>query len=380
MGRFRTARLAVVLRDGDGLTVARAAGVAPEALRAALAADLPCELGPIRTGHAARALGLAWALPLCAGDTDRGVVLLGPLADGGALDAAEADFAAALAALAVGALETADRVAERVERERIAGELRAARAIQERLLPPTLDLGLDAAVVWRPSREVSGDTYEFARLDTPDGAPARWLVAVADVVGKGLGAALLTATLQTGLRLARAELAGPDPDLAGATARLDRLVAETTEPHQFVTMAWALVDAPHAGTPGRLRAVSAGHPALRLVRAPRLRGDRLGTVERLDAGGPLLGVVPGARFEHADAELRPGDTLVLVTDGATEAQDAGGDEWGEDRLDAAIAAATGTAAERLAAIERARLAFASGAEAEDDDLTLLAVRFPPASG
>ena len=373
MGRFRTARLAVVLQDGARATVARAAGVDAAALAAALRpADLPCALGPLAPDHGARALGLAWALPLCAGDTDRGAVLLGPLPDGRALDAAEADFAAALAALAVGALETADRVAERVERERIAGELRAARAIQERLLPPTLALGLDAAVVWRPSREVSGDTYELARLDTPPGAPARWLVAVADVVGKGLGAALLTATLQTGLRLARADLAGPEPDLAAATARLDRLVAETTEPHQFVTLAWALVDAPHAGAPGRARAVTAGHPALRLVRAD-------GTVARLDAGGPLLGVVPGARFAHADAAFHPGDALVLVTDGATEAQDASGDEWGEDRLDAAIAAATGTAAERLDAIERARLAFAAGARAEDDDLTLLAVRLPGAA-
>ena len=369
MGRFRTTRLAVVLRSEAGVAVARTAGVEADALRLAVEADLPCELGPLRAGHAARALGLGWALPLCAGDTDRGVVLLGPLADGRPLDAAEADFAAALAALAVGALETADRVAERVERERIAGELRAARAIQERLLPPTLDLGLDAAVVWRPSMEVSGDTYELARLVTPPGAPARWLVAVADVVGKGLGAALLTATLQTGLRLARAELAGPDPDLGAATARLDRLIAETTEPHQFVTMAWALVDAPHAGAPSRVRAVSAGHPALRLVRAG-------GALDRLDAGGPLLGVVPGARFAHADAELHAGDALVLVTDGATEAQDATGDEWGEDRLDAAIGAATGTAAERLAAIEWARLAFTDGATADDDDLTLLAVRLP----
>ena len=366
MGRFRTARLAVLLAGGGALRCARCAGLDPDT-----AQSLPrAGLGPLPDGHPGRALGLGWALPLRAGGVDRGVVYLGSPPDG-TLAAAELDFAASLAALAVGALETADRIAERVERERIAAELGAARAIQNRLLPPTLDVGLDAAVVWQPSREVSGDTYELARIPGCD--TDRWLVAVADVVGKGLGAALLTATVQTGLRLARADLAGPAPDLGAATARLDRLVAETTEAHQFVTLAWALVDAPADGRPGRVRSVSAGHPAPRLVRAPRLRGDRLGAVERLDAGGPLLGVVPGARFAHADAALHAGDTLVLVSDGATEAQAADGDEWGERRLDAALAAARGTAADRLAAVEQARRAFADGG-GEDDDLTLLAVR------
>jgi sigma-B regulation protein RsbU (phosphoserine phosphatase) len=176
------------------------------------------------------------------------------------------------------------------------------------------------------------------------------------------------ATVQAGLRLLGPDLDRPDVplarlDLAGATARLDRLVAESTEPHQFVTLAWAVVDA----STGEAVYVVAGHPAPRVVRAS-------GAVESLGAGGPLLGVVPGAAFAAGTVALAPGDTLVLYTDGLSEAPGADGAEFG-DGLDAALAAAAaGTAEATLARLVAAHAAFASGADAEADDLTLVAVR------
>ena len=377
MGQLLVARFAVALCDADrggggplAVTFSRGTDAAPPPVPCALA-DLagPRAFAP---GDGLWRAGWRWAVPLRAGDVSRGVVLLGPRATG-ELDGAAADFAASLAALAVGALETAERLAERVERERVREEVRLARAVQERLLPDALPEvpGLAVAARWRPSRDVSGDTYEVCRLEG-----GRLLVAVADVVGKGIGASLLMATLQAGLRLLRPDLeaAGPDgPDLGAATARLDRLVAQSTEPHQFVTLAWGVVEPPGAGGAGpggagRFRYVVAGHPPPRLLRAG-------GAVESLAVGGPLLGVLDGARFAQGDVALAPGDTVLLYTDGATEAEDARGEELEVAGLDRLLATHAGAGpAPLLDAVLRGVDAWAAGGAADDDDLTLVAVR------
>ena len=375
MGQLLVARFAVALCD-DG-----ADGGAPLAVAFARGAEggagpVPCALAdlpaprPLDPGDALWGAGWRWAVPLRAGDVSRGVVLLGARATG-ELDADAADFAAALAALAVGALETADRVAERLDRERLDAEVALARDVQRRLLPEALPVtaGLDLAARWRPSRDVSGDTYELADL-----GGGRLLVAVADVVGKGIGAALLMATLQAGFRLLRPDLEAPGASLAAATARLDRLVAESTRPHQFVTLAWGIVEpAPPrpngSGGAGRsFRYVVAGHPPPRVVRAG-------GAVEALATGGPLLGVLDRPAFTEGEASLAPGDAVVLYTDGATEAQDAAGDEIGPEGLDGLLATVGGAdAAGLLDAVTAGLDAWAAGGAADDDDLTLVAVR------
>ena len=362
MGQLLVSRCAIALRRPDGAlevvwTRGGAAPLVPDVL-----ADLsqPCEAAEVEGGGVE---GWRWAVPLCAGAVSRGVALLGGRADGAAL---EADFAAALAALAVGALETADRVAERVERDRAEQEMRLARQMQRGLLPTTLpDVpGLDLAARWEPSRSVSGDTYELCPLLDAQGEPdGRLLVAIADVVGKGVGAALLMATLQAGLHLTRDGLA-PGADLGAATARLDRLIAESTEPHQFVTLAWGVVDVPNR----RFRYVVAGHPPPRLVRAS-------GAVESLDVGGPLLGVLPDAVFRTGEVALGPGDLLVLTTDGVTEAENADGEEFEIAGLDAALQAGPRDDASRcLDAVVDAVARFAGDDPTESDDLTLVAVR------
>ncbi len=360
MGQLMTHRLAVGLCDGGdeddaSLDVAWARGAGDVALPRDLA-----RLGePVAAPAALAEAGWCWVVPLRAGDVTRGAAVLGPLA-GGPLDADQADFAAALAALAVGALETAGRVQERVERERMREEVRLAREVQARLLPTSLPQipGLDVAAQWRPSRDVSGDTYDAADL-----GGGRLLVAVADVVGKGIGASLLMATVQAGFKLIQPDLeASDDPGaaLARTTTRLDRLIAASTEPHQFVTLAWAIVDS----ATGDVWAVVAGHPP------PRIVGP--GGVRSLDVSGPLLGVLPDAHFEATTARLAPGEALVLFTDGLTEAQDASGDELGTARLDGLLEQAPHRADALARFLVRSVDTWADG-HAEDDDLTLVAV-------
>lgn len=364
MGQLMVRRVAVALCDSDEgpLTTALVRGAdsldVPRAL-ARLAAPAAVD------GDLADA-GWCWAVPLRAGDVTRGVVLLGPRA-AGAFDAEAVDFAAALAALAVGALETSDRVEERLERERLREEVRLAREVQARLLPEVLPEipGLDLAARWRPSRDVSGDTY-----DAVDLGGGRLLVAIADVVGKGIGASLLMATLQAGFRLVRPDLAAasdPGAALTDATARLNRLVAESTEAHQFVTLAWAIVDQ------GIVHYVVAGHPPPRGLRAG-------GQVDEFEVGGPLLGVLPEATFRAGTAPLAPGDALVFYTDGATEAQNPAGDELGPAGLDQILRQSGAPSAAALAvAAEQGVDAWAAGGGAEDDDLTLVVVRRPSPS-
>lgn len=360
MGQLMVRRVAVAVCESDEgpLTTALVHGADDDL-------DVPRDLArldaPAAVGGDLAASGWQWAVPLRAGDVTRGVVLLGARASGG-FEGDAADFAAALAALAVGALETADRVEEQIERERLREEVRLAREVQARLLPESLPAvpNLDLAARWRPSRDVSGDTYDA--VDLGDG---RLLVAVADVVGKGIGASLLMATLQAGFRFVRPDLAHADDvgsALALATSRLDRLVAESTEVHQFVTLAWAIIDGCD------VHYVAAGHPPPRLLRAG-------GAIDALDVGGPLLGVLPGAQFRVGTATLGDGDALVLYSDGAIEAQDAVGGELGVDGLDRVLRQSRATTAAALAAaVEEAADAWAEGGEGEDDDLTLVVVR------
>ena len=365
MGQLVVRQLAVALCDADGrpldAVLVRGGAPVPEVPQTLAALDAPA---PVAPGPLADA-GWRWAVPLRAGDVSRGAVLLGDLA-AGPLDADGADFAAALAALAVGALETADRVGERIERERLREEVRLAREVQARLLPTVLPTvpGLEVAARWRPSRDVSGDTY-----DAVDLGGGRLLVAVADVVGKGIGASLLMATVQAGFRMVRPALAAaadPGPALAAATARIDRLVTESTDPHQFVTLTWAVIDAAR----GDVWAVVAGHPPPRVVRADR-------AVEPLVVGGPLLGVLTGPAFSVSTARLDPGDVLVLYTDGATEARDPSGAELTPAGLDRLLAGAPRQPAALADAVVEGVDAWAGGGGADDDDLTLVAVRRGP---
>ncbi|WP_412061948.1 PP2C family protein-serine/threonine phosphatase [Rubrivirga sp. IMCC45206] len=362
MGQLLVPRVAVALcNDDDGPleTVLVRGCQAPEVPRALARLARPAVIDDPALAETWR-----WAVPLRAGDVTRGAVVLGApfgTPPDWAPDRDTSDFVAALAALAVGAFETADRVEERLDRERLREEVRLAREVQARLLPETLPAipGLDLAARWQPSHEVSGDTYYAADVG------GRLLVAVADVVGKGIGASLLMATLQAGFRLAEPDLAGDDPAaaLVAATGRLDRLVFDSTEVHQFVTLAWAVV-APD----GAVVSVVAGHPPPRIVRAD-------GRVEALTTGGPLLGVVPGAAFEAGTARLAPGDALVLYTDGVTEAQDADGEELGPEGLDRRLAPAD-TAEAAVTAVESLVEKWSAGAPevAEDDDLTVLVVQ------
>jgi phosphoserine phosphatase RsbU/P len=264
----------------------------------------------------------------------------------------------ALVLLALLALELADRVA-------LKRDLEIAREIQKWLVPqsPPAVPGVDIAFTTRPANTVAGDFHDAFLCPGPpgEGSPARLMLVVADVAGKGMPAALIMATFQSSLKTL-VQKAIPLPDLV---ARLCRYCCEhSLEGLRFTTAVIAEMD-PLTGT---LSYVNAGHnpPALR-------RAD--GGIEWLATGGLPLGVRASIEYESATLSLRPGDRLVIFTDGVVEAQDPGGREYGEARLtevlkDVREEDAAGTLGRLMSSVD----SFV-GTAPRSDDITCMVMRF-----
>jgi sigma-B regulation protein RsbU (phosphoserine phosphatase) len=241
-------------------------------------------------------------------------------------------------------------------RERHRRELEIAREVQEQLFPqrrPTVPC-LDYYGTCRPARDVGGDSYDF--LDLGDG---RFGFAIADVSGKGIPAALLMAGLQASVR---AQTLLRVSDLARLIANVNRLVYDASPSNRYVTFFYAQLD-PATRT---LSYVNAGH------NAPMLFRD--GEVLRLEAGGPVIGLLPEAAYQEASLALRSGDVIVAFTDGVSEAMNSADEEWGEERLMAAVRdRGVQPAADLAQHLQAAADAFAAGAP-QHDDMTLVVLR------
>lgn len=239
---------------------------------------------------------------------------------------------------------------------RMADDLHLAARIQRGLLPVAPDdARLDIACELIPFQEIGGDYFDLVPL-----AQGRLGLALGDVMGKGVPAALLAASVKTGLR---AHIGRDSLSPQAAVAAVNRLFWEVSPKGRFATLFFAQLDL----DAGRLAYVNAGHDPPLIVRAD-------GCVERLEGTGPALGLLEQAHYRAVELAFASGDTLVAYSDGVTDRVNVRGEPFGLERL-----------VERVVDVRRdpARLAlysllgelqgFASGAPAEDD-LTLLVVR------
>ncbi len=306
--------------------------------------------------------GFALALPLRMQDETRGVLLLGPRPTGVPYEADDVEFLTSLGSLALTSIENARGVAARIEKERLEEEMRLARDIQERLLPQELPVfeSMDLAGLALPSRFVAGDYFDLMPLDED-----RLLVAIADVSGKGMPASLLMANLQACLHVLRGSLTADTVDLAAATGRVNNVIHRNTGLTTFITFFWGVFDR----RDGQFCYVNAGHNPPFLVRAD-------GSVERLEEGGVLLGAFPDMPYGDGIVTLDAGDTLVLFTDGVTEAWSATDhdDEYGEDRLLARIQAHATDPAQAVLDAVREEVRTFTGGGTLDDDLTIVVLK------
>ncbi len=246
-------------------------------------------------------------------------------------------------------------ILERLEKARLDKELRTAADVQRMLLPRTEHVNPFSESVgdsW-PCRAIGGDFFEISEPD-----PGRIGLAMGDVAGKGPAAALLASMLQG--MLATEARSGDGP--AATLARINHGLAGRRLEARFATLVCAALSAD-----GRLTYTNAGHnpPAL-LTRSG---------IKRLTAGGPILGAFPEATFEEATLQLEPRDTLVMFTDGVTEATSRRGEEFGDERLLACVnrhaaAAPPGLLHSVFAAVRE----FSDGADPADD-ITVTVTRF-----
>jgi serine phosphatase RsbU (regulator of sigma subunit) len=253
----------------------------------------------------------------------------------------------AVANVAASKIENVRLIEESIEKRRLEEDIHVAAGIQQGLLPrkaPQVP-GYDLAGSNRPCHTVGGDYYDFSYEQ------GQLLMALGDVSGKGIGAALLMTVLRAAVRAHWAE-AG----MAEAVARINRTVCQNVPENKYVTFCMAQLD-PQSG---RLTYVNAGHNPPLLVRAD-------GPTETLTEGGMVLGMFESVPFAQATVDLRPGDTLVIYSDGVTETFDAEGNEFAEDRLADVARRGRGLSAEALEGeILRDLELFSRGAKATDD--------------
>jgi sigma-B regulation protein RsbU (phosphoserine phosphatase) len=259
-------------------------------------------------------VGLRHLIPLGAGQTMDAIVGLGPRLDGSDLGVEDRAFVRTLGDQALVARDNLRMHLEMVIKQRMERELSIARDIQTELLPaqaPVLE-GYELEATTRPCFEVGGDYYDFLP------GPAGLGIAVGDVVGKSVPAALLMASVHASLR---ALALGPDLSLAELMGSLNRLLVASVTPGRFVTLFLGRLD-PSSAT---LRFVNAGHN-------PPLLLDREGCVTRLEEGGVVVGVLDNVSYQEGCVSLQQGDLLVMYTDGVTECQTPEEEEFGESRL------------------------------------------------
>jgi sigma-B regulation protein RsbU (phosphoserine phosphatase) len=249
-----------------------------------------------------------------------------------------------------------------LERRRLERELEFARRIQINLMPlaPPQPPGWEIATAYRAARMVGGDFFDVFDLPAVPGSVG---LVVADVTGKGLTGALMMAFTRAVLRSAAYNGSGP----ADALERTNRVLVREARTGLFVTALAARLDT-QAST---LTWSSAGHEA------PLLLHGEGGEIEELPVGGHLLGLAEGASTPDRSVELQPGDLVLLITDGITDALRDDGQRFGEARLRSALSGALGLpASESVGLVLQAVDAF-SGSTDQADDLTVLAVRRQP---
>jgi sigma-B regulation protein RsbU (phosphoserine phosphatase) len=239
---------------------------------------------------------------------------------------------------------------------RTARENLAAQSSQRSLLPASLPEieGCHIAARWQPAFDLGGDCYDAMEI-----GPSSAAISIADVCGKGLPAALVMSHIQASVRA----FAAADPSPKVVAANVNRALCRNGGLARFVTFFYAIYDA----ATRRMTFTNAGHNPPLLVHAN-------GSVERLTAGGMVLGVFEHAPFEEGVATLAPGDRVVLFTDGITEATDEADEPFGDDRLIGSVRGRSGAPVHRLVdGVFDDVAAFAAGRFADDATVAVLAV-------
>jgi len=248
-------------------------------------------------------------------------------------------------------------IQEQRQRQRLENELSIAREVQEQLFPRSLPQlpGLQLGAVCRPARSVSGDYYDFIRL-----GPSRLGIALADISGKGISAALLMASLQASLR-SNAMLDGHS-GTAELVERLNRQLFKNTSDDRYATFFYAVYDCDAKS----LTYTNAGHLAPFFVNG--------GKVQQLDEGGTVVGLFEEVPYKQGAVKVESGSVLVAFSDGLTEPENVYGEEFGMERLKEEVIRQANVPPPRAAENLIAAAEQWAGSAEQADDMTVVVVR------
>ena len=283
------------------------------------------------------------------------ILLLGEREEASRYSMEEQALISMLAPQIAASLSRIDLLKEVVEKKVMEEELKIAKTIQLNLLPtelPILD-GYEVAGLSIASKHVGGDYYDFILNDS------QLAFVVADVSGKGVPASLLMASLQASLRSMMDRMEDP----IAVISRLNDVMCDITAPDKFATMFYGCINLKK----NEIVYSNAGHFFPVII----CEG---GKIDELDYSGLILGVSPGFLYESRRVRLMPGDSIVVTTDGVTEAENNGGELYGEERLHPLLASIRDHSAERIkdSIVEEVnRFSYPMGA---NDDLTIVVIK------
>ncbi|MBN1349919.1 SpoIIE family protein phosphatase [candidate division KSB1 bacterium] len=257
-------------------------------------------------------------IPMRIQDEPGGVIVIGDKITGQPFSEAELEFLSTLGNQAMISLENARLFEETLEMQRMEEELLIARDIQKRLLPkdcPEFD-NIEIAAINIPTHQVGGDYYDCIRIDD-----THYGIAIGDVSGKGVPASLLMSNAQASLHA----LVGTGMPTAQLIAKMNDLIYENTTLDKFITFFYGVLDTEKL----TFTYCNGGHNPPFFFHAD-------GTCQLLNTGGLLLGMMPGVEYQTATIQLRPGDWIVMFTDGITEAMNDQEEEFDSYRVEQII--------------------------------------------
>jgi len=250
-------------------------------------------------------------------------------------------------------------IEEQKQRQRLENEISIAREVQNQLFPQKLPSipGVEIEAICKAARTVSGDYYDFIQL-----SPTHLAMAIADISGKGISAALLMASLQAALRSQMLTEGSENLSTADLVSRLNKHLVRNTGDDRFATFFIAIYDS----ATRTLRYTSAGHlPSL-------LIGN--GSALHLDIGGMVLGVVEDYEYEEGSLVVPPDALFVAYSDGLVEPENVYGEEFGIRRLEDAATRAKGAAPLTVAESLMAAAEEWAGTAEQADDMTVIVAR------
>ena len=301
-------------------------------------------------------IGIELVVPMELQGETKGLILLGKRINNQKYSEADIEFIYSTGSLAIISLENRRLFKEALAKQKMEEELELARGIQKNLLPREIPAysNYDVAVLNLTSQQVGGDYYDIIPLDKKS-----FCIAIGDVSGKGVPAALLMANLQAFLKI----ICKQGMKLDEATALINDLVSENTSDGKFITFFWMILE----NETRTLNYVNAGHNPPLLIRDGKIR--------KLDKGGIILGVMKTfTPYLSESIQLKKDDLIILFTDGVTEAKNIEDEEFSDEKLESlSLEINSSNAEEIIAKIRDEVQSFAQGTT-QSDDITLAVIK------